>query len=104
MRLVGESLPFLVNDNACMPPCALSGVLQIQNKVVKICCSVGLKGAVRRFGLIAELSAVLFSAEGWLFILSLPETISVLRNSNCETIQISRYRNRFRFPEDVGWT
>ena len=38
---------------------------------VKICCSVGLKGAVQRFGLLAELSTVLFSAEGWQFILSL---------------------------------
>ena len=38
---------------------------------VKICCSVGLKGAVQRFGLMAELSTVLFSAEGWQFILSL---------------------------------
>ena len=31
-----------------------------------------------------------------------PDTISVPPNSNCETIQISRYRNRFRFPLDVG--
>ena len=40
---------------------------------VKICCSVELKGAVQRYGLKAELSAVQLSAEGWLFFLSLPD-------------------------------
>ena len=46
-------------------------VMEMDIGKVKICCSVGLKGAVQRFGLLAELSTVLFSAEGWQFILSL---------------------------------
>ena len=36
------------------------------------------------------------------YIFRKPDTFSVPPNSNCETIQISRYRNRFRFPLDVG--
>ena len=43
----------------------------LNNVWFKICCSVGLKGAVQRFGLEAARSSVLLSAEGWLFILSL---------------------------------
>ena len=43
----------------------------LNNVWFKICCSVGLKGAVQRFGLEAVQGSVLLSAEGWLFILSL---------------------------------
>ena len=43
----------------------------LNNVWFKICCSVGLKGAVQRFGLEAARGSVLLSAEGWLFILSL---------------------------------
>ena len=44
---------------------------------VKICCSVGLKGGVQRFGLEATRGSVLLSAEGWMFILSLRKTYSL---------------------------
>ena len=50
---------------------------------IKICCSVGLKGAEQRF--MAELSTVLFSAEGWLFILSLGEIDAYVPNLKMET-------------------
>ena len=43
----------------------------LNNVWFKICCSVGLRGAVQRFGLEAARGSVLLSAEGWLFILSL---------------------------------
>ena len=50
----------------------------LNNVWFKICCSVGLKGAVQRFGLEAVRGSVLLSAEGWLFILSLAHRIKIV--------------------------
>ena len=40
----------------------------VSSAFLKICCSVGLKGAVQRFGPFAELSSVQLSSEFLLFV------------------------------------